>query len=59
MIEKFWQLKQQGGKFWKEQPFTPSTLSATGIFDRVLEQFREERIPESLEELYRGEEVNS
>lgn len=52
MIEKFWQLKQSGDKFWKGQPFLPSTLGASGIFDRVLEQFRSEEVPDELKEYY-------
>jgi uncharacterized protein YdaU (DUF1376 family) len=40
MIEKFWQLKQAGEKLYAGQPFTPSALNASGIWDRVLEQYR-------------------
>lgn len=52
MIEKFWELKRGNDKFWSSQPFTPSALSAAGIFDRVLETFREEEIPDELQKYY-------
>lgn len=52
MIEKFWNLKESGEKFWKDQPFTPSRLASSGIFDQVLENFREEDIPDELKEYY-------
>lgn len=52
MIEQFWKMKQSGEKFWKEQPFTPSRLASSGIFDQLLETFREESIPDELKEYY-------
>lgn len=42
IITQFWRLKQSRDRFWKEQPFLPSALNASGIFDRVLEHFRED-----------------
>ena len=43
MITRFWELKTGGrDKFWNSQPFLPSALNAGGIFDRVLETFRDE-----------------
>jgi len=41
MIARFWELKTSKDKFWQGQPFLPSSLNATGIWDRVLETFRE------------------
>lgn len=41
MIEKFWQLKNSSDKFYSAQPFLPSVLNSSGIFDRVLEQYRD------------------
>jgi len=42
MIARFWELKTSKDKFWQGQPFLPSSLNATGIWDRVLETFRKE-----------------
>jgi hypothetical protein len=42
MMEKLWELKNSGDRFWRGQPFLPSALNAAGIWDRVLEEFREE-----------------
>ena len=36
LLEKFWTLIQTGDKFWKSQPFTPSTLNSEGIYTRVV-----------------------
>ena len=41
MIARFWELKSSKDKFWSSQPFLPSSLNATGIWDRILETFRE------------------
>jgi hypothetical protein len=41
MITRFWELKAGKDRFWKSQPFLPSALNAGGIFDRVLETFRD------------------
>lgn len=42
MINKFWKLRQEKS-FYAEQPFIPSALNSAGIWDRVLETFREEQ----------------
>jgi uncharacterized protein YdaU (DUF1376 family) len=36
VVTKYYELTQNGNGFWRGQPFTPSSLSASGIFDRVL-----------------------
>jgi len=36
MIKQFQALRKNGDKFWRGQPFLPSALNASGIFDRVL-----------------------
>jgi hypothetical protein len=36
IITKYFELTRNGDRFWRGQPFTPSSLSAPGIFDRVL-----------------------
>lgn len=36
MIETFRDMRQSKNAFWRDQPFTPSTLNSAGIFDRVL-----------------------
>jgi uncharacterized protein YdaU (DUF1376 family) len=36
MIGQFQALRKNGDKFWRGQPFLPSALNASGIFDRVL-----------------------
>jgi len=36
MIRQFQALRKNGDKFWRGQPFLPSALNASGIFDRVL-----------------------
>ena len=41
MMEKLWELKSSGDRFWSKQPFLPSSLNAAGIWDRVLEEFRD------------------
>ncbi len=35
-ITKYYELTQNGDRFWRGQPFTPSALSSPGLFDRVL-----------------------
>jgi hypothetical protein len=42
MLDAFWKLKCSADKFWKGQPFLPSALNASGIWDRVLETMRNE-----------------
>lgn len=41
---QFWKLKQTGNAFWKDQPFLPSALNSSGIWDRVLETLRRKEI---------------
>jgi uncharacterized protein YdaU (DUF1376 family) len=36
VITRYYELTKNGDRFWRGQPFTPSNLSAPGIFDRVL-----------------------
>jgi hypothetical protein len=50
MMEKLWELKNSGDRFWSKQPFLPSALNAAGIWDRVLEEFREESSHEMTDE---------
>lgn len=40
MITAFWGLRCTGNSFWQGQPFTPSALNASAIWDRVLETMR-------------------
>lgn len=40
MLAHFWKLRTSGDKFWQGQPFLPSALNASGIWDRVLETMR-------------------
>jgi hypothetical protein len=40
MIAAFWRLKCSGDKFYSGQPYLPSALNASGIWDRVLESLR-------------------
>jgi hypothetical protein len=42
MLDGFWKLKCSSDKFWHGQPFLPSALNASGIWDRVLETMRNE-----------------
>ena len=58
MMRQFWELRKTGDTFWAGQPFIPSALSSGGIWDRVLEQFREDEIPEELREYYAEKGVN-
>lgn len=46
IITKYYELTQNGDRFWRGQPFTPSSLSATGIFDRVLVEIGQEQTQE-------------
>jgi hypothetical protein len=50
MLSRFWELKVSGDRFWSKQPFLPSALNAAGIWDRVLEEFREESSHEMTDE---------
>jgi len=40
VIVTFKDLIDTGDKFWQSQPFTPSALASSGIFDRVLSEAR-------------------
>lgn len=48
MLEVFYDLTQNGSKFWKEQPFLPSALNASGIWDRVNVQLKNKRPSDDL-----------
>lgn len=54
VMKTFWNLKKHSGKsFWGDQPYLPSTLNSTKIFDRVLEHMKEKHIEgQGLEEYY-------
>jgi hypothetical protein len=41
MIRKLWELKSSGERFYRDQPFLPSTLNSSGIWDRVAEKLRD------------------
>jgi hypothetical protein len=51
----FWRLKSGNDKFWSGQPFLPSTLNASGIWDRVLESMRRDEMPEEVRAIIAGE----
>lgn len=54
MVNRFWELKVRGNdRFWSAQPFLPSALNASGIFDRVLETFRVNPVSTGVEEVIR------
>lgn len=38
MLAEFQRLRRSGDKFWKGQPYLPSALNASGIWDRVLHE---------------------
>ena len=40
VIEEFYSMINGGNQFWKDQPFTPSTLNSSGIFDRVIKKLQ-------------------
>jgi len=42
IIRQFKSMRQNGDKFWGGQPFLPSALNASGIFDRVLSAAQKE-----------------
>jgi hypothetical protein len=51
VVTKYYELTQNGNGFWRGQPFTPSSLSASGIFDRVLveiSQMQEEDVTDGI-----------
>jgi len=47
VVTKYYELTQNGDRFWRGQPFTPSALSTTGIFDRVLVEIGQMRTEET------------
>lgn len=51
MLEVFYRLRRSGDRFWRGQPFLPSALNSSGIFDRVLDQLAESQGDEEIEEL--------
>jgi predicted phage replisome organizer len=51
----FWKLKTGGDKFWRGQPFTPSTLNTVSLWDRVLESMRADEVDPEIEAIIRGE----
>ena len=50
MIDQFQQLRETGNSFWQGQPFLPSVLNSSSIFDRVLAEAQRKyeavRLPE-------------
>jgi len=42
MMEAFWKLKSSGDRFWSGQPFLPSSMNSSGLWDRILETLRAE-----------------
>lgn len=44
MIEGFYEMTCSDEKFWKDQPFLPSALNASGIFDRVLKRLQDSEL---------------
>jgi len=43
VLTKFNELTKRGNSFWRGQPFTPSTLSSSAIFDRVLAEMKQQQ----------------
>lgn len=54
MLTAFWKLKQSGDKFYSSQPFTPSALNASGIWDRVLEMMRRDELDPEIAAIIKG-----
>ena len=50
MLEVFWRLKRSQDRFWSGQPFLASALDASGIWDRVLEAWRQQKPAEVSQE---------
>ncbi len=46
VIEGFYEMTCSNEKFWKDQPFLPSALNASGIFDRVLKRLQDSEVHE-------------
>lgn len=40
LIQEFYNLTQSTDRFWREQPFLPSTLNSSGIYPRVLTKIK-------------------
>jgi hypothetical protein len=40
MMAKLWELKNSGDQFWMDQPYLPSTLNSSGLWDRIREKIR-------------------
>jgi hypothetical protein len=57
MIAEFWKQKETSNAFWKGQPFLPSALNASSIWDRVLEQLRVEQPDPTSMAIARGERI--
>jgi hypothetical protein len=57
MIAEFWKQKENGNAFWKGQPFLPSALNASSIWDRVLETLRVEQADPTSMAIARGERI--
>jgi len=55
MINRLWELKAGADKFWKGQPFTPSTL--VSLWDRVLETMRANTLDPEIAALIKGFDV--
>jgi hypothetical protein len=56
MINTFWKLKLGNNKFYSEQPFLPSALNASGIWDRVLETMRTDVVDPEVMAIIKGAE---
>jgi hypothetical protein len=54
---QFWKLKSGTDKFWTGQPFLPSALNSSSIWDRVLESMRDEKVDPELLAIIRGEKA--
>jgi len=54
MITAFWKLRCNGDKFWRGQPFVPSALNSSGIWDRVLETLRREEVDPDVLAIIKG-----
>lgn len=50
MIEQFYKMTNNGEKFWKDQPFLPSRLNSSGIFDTVLKKLQDIQPRELMED---------
>lgn len=51
---QFWKLKQGNDKFWRSQPFLPSALNASSIWDRVIESMRRDEVPADVKAIIEG-----